>query len=250
MESWKTITGYENYMVSNNGRIKSINYANTGQEHILNLIVNKDGYIRVKLYNKNKSRNFFAHVLVGIEFLGYDPYNNDGLVIDHDDCDKTNNKKENLKIVTVRYNNSKERKSLSGYTGVHNKSGKWIASIVINGERIYLGSSNDPEKMSELYQSALSNISKYNGNPKDFRKFLGYTDHEDRKEYKGVFFNNDRKKWKVKLVLDGKRKDIGRYDSKSIAIKVSKAVINNITEYGGDLPQFRKFIYDKIGYKN
>lgn len=30
MEEWKSITGFSNYIISNNGKIKSINYNKTG----------------------------------------------------------------------------------------------------------------------------------------------------------------------------------------------------------------------------
>jgi len=36
-EIWKDIEGYENYMVSSLGRVKSLNYSNTRKERILKL---------------------------------------------------------------------------------------------------------------------------------------------------------------------------------------------------------------------
>lgn len=49
MEIWKNIVGYENkYQVSNLGRVKALNYRNTGQEKEISTKNNK-GYLEVAL---------------------------------------------------------------------------------------------------------------------------------------------------------------------------------------------------------
>ena len=53
-EEWKEITGYPNYMVSNMGRVKSLNYNHTGREKILKPSVDKRGYLQVVLYQYNR----------------------------------------------------------------------------------------------------------------------------------------------------------------------------------------------------
>lgn len=35
MEEWRSIEGYSNYLISNTGKIKSLNYNKTGQEKLL-----------------------------------------------------------------------------------------------------------------------------------------------------------------------------------------------------------------------
>ena len=56
-EIWKTIDGYPNYMVSNLGRVKSLNYNGTGREKILKPTKNKyNGYLQVCLYKKRKRK--------------------------------------------------------------------------------------------------------------------------------------------------------------------------------------------------
>lgn len=41
METWKTITGFENYQISNLGNVKSLNYNKTGEEKIMMLTIEK-----------------------------------------------------------------------------------------------------------------------------------------------------------------------------------------------------------------
>ena len=49
MEIWKDILGYEGkYQVSNTGKVRSMNYNNTGKIRELKLKLNKYGYYEVK----------------------------------------------------------------------------------------------------------------------------------------------------------------------------------------------------------
>ena len=66
-------------------------------------------------------------------------------VVDHIDKDKSNNRKSNLRICTIKENcrnRSKLKSNTSGTTGVtwHKRDKKWQSSIVVNYKTIYLGS--------------------------------------------------------------------------------------------------------------
>ena len=63
-EEWKFIEGFENYMVSNLGRVKSLNYRNTGREEILSLKVKPDGHIQAPLYKNGKCHRKYIHYLM------------------------------------------------------------------------------------------------------------------------------------------------------------------------------------------
>lgn len=92
MEEWKDIIGYEGYyQISSFGRVKNIR---TGS--ILSGDTNNLGYRRVILYTPIKKR-FFVHRLVALHFC--DGFKN-GLVVNHIDGDKSNNKSSNLEWVT------------------------------------------------------------------------------------------------------------------------------------------------------
>ena len=50
-EIWKTIKGFEDYEISSLGRVKSLKF---GKEKIMIKSVNRQGYLHVRLCNKNK----------------------------------------------------------------------------------------------------------------------------------------------------------------------------------------------------
>jgi hypothetical protein len=139
MEIWKDIFGYEGiYMASSLGRIKSLMF---GKEKILKPGINSTGYY-VAILSKNKKRKTFkVHQLIAMAFLNHVP-DKYKMVIDHVNSIPTDNRIENLRVVSNRFNLSKDRKNkTSKYTGVYKHSGseKWISQAVIGKKRIYLG---------------------------------------------------------------------------------------------------------------
>ena len=155
-EIYKDVIGYEGiYQVSNLGNVKSYK---TGL--IRNYYLEKNGYYSITLRKNGIGKTRKVHQLVAESFLNHKRCGFE-LVINHIDLDKTNNKVENLEIVTNRENsNRKHLKSTSKYIGVHwNKEDKkWKSTITINKELKYLGSFNDELEASEAYQKALLNI--------------------------------------------------------------------------------------------
>lgn len=100
-ENWKNIKDYPNYMVSNLGRVKSLNYRNTGEEKILKIYKNKRGYLQVGLYKKGKFKSYSVHRLVAEHFI---PNSDNKSCIDHINTNKTDNRVCNLKWVTHKEN--------------------------------------------------------------------------------------------------------------------------------------------------
>lgn len=136
-EIWKTIEGFEDYQVSNFGRVKSFK---CGKEKILKPQIDGRGYYIVTLF-KNYSNIKNIHKLVAIHFLNHKPCGFK-LVVNHKDFNRLNNNVDNLEIVTQRENaNQKHIKSSSQYTGVswHKIKNKWISRIRINGKLKHLG---------------------------------------------------------------------------------------------------------------
>ena len=70
METWKSIEGWDRYQVSNLGRIKSINYKNTGKEKVLSLRIEKSEYESILISNNGNKKRFRVHRLVSQAFLG------------------------------------------------------------------------------------------------------------------------------------------------------------------------------------
>lgn len=101
---WKPIKDYEElYMVSNTGLVKRIRFINGKynfkKERLLKLIINKDGYMFVRLCKNGKTKNMRIHKLVANAFLG-----ESNLQVDHIDGNKQNNNLNNLEYVTPKEN--------------------------------------------------------------------------------------------------------------------------------------------------
>ena len=101
-EEWRDIQGYEGkYMVSNLGRVKSLNYRNNGKEGILKGVANGNGYLEVILFKEGKGKHYRINRLVAQAFLP----NPDNLPeVNHKDENKQNNCVENLEYCSKLYN--------------------------------------------------------------------------------------------------------------------------------------------------
>lgn len=79
-----------------------------------------------------------------------------GIITDHINGDKLDNRKCNLRDCTNeenQMNRGAQANNTSGYKGVtwSNKAGKWYAQIQYHGKRKHLGSYNTPQEASEVY---------------------------------------------------------------------------------------------------
>ena len=89
MKEWRDIDGFPNYMVSNTGEIKSLNYNKTGIEKVLIPHKLSNGYLGINLYdNDKKSCYLLIHRLVAQAFL---PNPNGCRIINHKDENRSNN---------------------------------------------------------------------------------------------------------------------------------------------------------------
>lgn len=170
-EIWKDIPEYEGmYQVSNLGRVKSLPRTITYRdgrkglfkETILKQGISRKGYLKVYLSKKSKKYTVSVHKLVAMAFLGFIPTGTTkGLVVDHKNEIKTDNRVENLQLITNRENCSKCIKNASSkYTGVSwlKSSKKWRARIQIDGKDVHLGLFLTEEGASQAYQKALKSL--------------------------------------------------------------------------------------------
>jgi hypothetical protein len=134
-EQWKTIEGFEDYKISNYGKVKSYR---KGKEVILKGSISVKGY---KQFQVN-GRTYGGHVLVAMAFLGHKP-NKMNIVVDHIDNNRQNNDFSNLQLITQRSNSHRlQERYLSKFKGVCVAGKKWRSRIYINGKQKFLGSFN------------------------------------------------------------------------------------------------------------
>lgn len=111
MELWRPVVGFElSHIVSNYGRVARINHTINGctrytktrvlHEKILRPSIRK-GYLSILLSYNNIQKRFNIHRLVAQAFLAeWDSK----LQVNHKDCNKQNNRVDNLEMVTAKEN--------------------------------------------------------------------------------------------------------------------------------------------------
>jgi hypothetical protein len=167
-EIWKPVKNYNGYYeVSNLGRVKSIrrdvkmsnNRIYRVQERILKQYVDYYGYATVALSVDCKVKTKKIHKLVAESFLHHEPCGLE-IVVDHIDNDKSNNKLSNLQLITQRENSNKDVVNKSGIVGVRliEKTGKWKATITINGKIVHLGHFSDKESARIARENAFKKV--------------------------------------------------------------------------------------------
>jgi hypothetical protein len=157
-EEWRVIKGFEDYMISDQGVVKSLKF---GKERILKIYTDSRGYQAVGVSKDKKKCTERVHNLLAITFLDYTNDGSKKLIVDHIDNNLSNNSLDNLKIISWRESVSKHKKNkTSKYTGVswNKSSSKWSSYINNNKRTINLGNFNTEIEASEAYKKALIDI--------------------------------------------------------------------------------------------
>ena len=102
-EIWKEVPGYEGYMVSSEGRVKSLGIGggNNSKERLLKPGVTERGYHQVTLSKNGKRKNCRINRLVWEAFNGPIP---EGMEINHINEDKSDNSLTNLNLMNHQDN--------------------------------------------------------------------------------------------------------------------------------------------------
>lgn len=156
MEEWRTIKGYEDYKVSNLGRVMSLK---RGKQRILSPRISNN-YKNVTLCKNGDIKTKLVHRLVAEAFI---PNEDNKPVVDHIDTNTLNNCVDNLRWVTVKEN------CLNDLTRDHN-------SISKTGHKCYLknhteetkkkiSQSHKGRKLTEEHKKKLSEAHKGKGKP-------------------------------------------------------------------------------------
>jgi hypothetical protein len=170
-EIFKDIPEYEGkYQVSNLGNVKSLpREIDNGirkfisKERILKPSKDGGGYYHVIICKEGNKKSIKVHVLVAMAFLNHVPNGTQNIEVDHKNEIKTDNRVENLQILSGgehRRKTAKSRNTSSKYTGVYwNKSrNKWQSNIRIDGKLKFLGYFSEEHQAHLVYQKALNNL--------------------------------------------------------------------------------------------
>jgi hypothetical protein len=169
MEIWKDIPGYKTlYQVSNLGNVKTLEkvvlrnnkYPFVSKEKKLKQRISRTGYSLTTLIKDKKAITHSTHKLVCMAFLNHKPCGHK-LVVNHINRIRTDNRLENLELITQRQNCFfKTEKSTSKYVGVYlrNDNNKWSAQITTNGKQKTLGSFLNEIDAHYAYQNAILNL--------------------------------------------------------------------------------------------
>ena len=179
MEIWKDIVGYEGlYQVSNLGNVKSckriVFYGNnkkqTIHEKILKPDINKLGYKRVTLCKYGKTKRMSIHRLVATAFVE-NPDNKP--VVNHIDCNPSNNCVENLEWCTTQENNLyaiKLGRIKPQENGKKTTCKPVVATNITTGEMFYFESIREAQRQLNIFTSNINGVLKGKRN-----KTKGYT---------------------------------------------------------------------------
>lgn len=146
-EEWKKIENFNNYSISNKGRIRN---------DITLLLLKPSltcGYYKVRLSRDTKVTDFMIHKLV------YYTFNNvqntpQGYVIDHINGEKTDNRLENLRLITLSDN-----ANAALYFTKTNSSCKKVEQLSLKDEHIaYFDSCADAARKLHLDSSTISKV--------------------------------------------------------------------------------------------
>jgi hypothetical protein len=138
-EIWLTIPNYEDYQVSNLGRVKSLKF---NKEKILKGSINGSGYYIVGLCKNKKLYSKSIHKLVAIAFLNHTQCGHN-VVVNHKNENKLDNRLSNLELCTQRENiyHSIYKKFRENSCVYYSSKYKFFyCQVYHNKVRVYLGS--------------------------------------------------------------------------------------------------------------
>jgi len=168
-EIWKDVLGYEGfYKASNLGNIKSLDRKawngkvwHNLKGRIIKQTLSTNGYYCVFAHKNGVKKLYRVHQLVAMAFLNHTPNRFKGLIVDHINNVKTDNRVENLQLVTARENLSKDSKKKYGtLIGAYFDKSRntWRSDISINKKYKHLGTFKTELEAHLAYQKELKKL--------------------------------------------------------------------------------------------
>lgn len=154
VEEWRPVVGLEGrYEVSSSGRARSIK--KDGSVRVLKPSMSRDQYLGFIVIVNGRPVRKSVHRIMAEAFLSIPP----GMVVDHINGNKIDNRLCNLRIATTSqntWNAGKRKRNTSGYKGVtwSKSSNKWQAQMGFHGKKVFLGLFHTAEEASAAYCTA------------------------------------------------------------------------------------------------
>jgi len=244
-EQWKEIPGYEGfYKISTFGRIISLNreYWNgmmmvqlKGQLRKTKLSSGTRKYNQINLNKNGIKTTYRVSILMGKTFFPDYNFKENKMVIDHINNDSLNDRLDNLQLITIRLNVSKDRINRSSeHTGVfwHKITERWRAVISIRNKTIHLGTFVSESEAAESYQTALAALEAGEG-------VVRVKSSRYSSKHKGVSWDRFKNKWIAKIRIQGNQVCVGVVSSEDEAATLFQIASDNINKFDGDSIAFR-----------
>jgi hypothetical protein len=192
-----------------------------------------DGYARTKMKINGKSKNVSMSRFVLNCDVGEKRW------VDHINGIKYDNRRENLRFSTPKQNSQNKIKTKgkfsSNYYGVVKKKGKYIATIMINGKRLALGTYDNEEEAAQIYDRFVimrpeTAFCKLNF-PEKREEYLQLPPIEIKsrsghKKFKNIF--KECQKYRARFVEQGNRIDLGLFQTEEEgAFAIDEYVVKN-----------------------
>lgn len=158
---WKVLPSNPNYMVSDEGEIKSLRF-----KKILHPKLNHDGYLRIQIWKGNSCRFVSLHRLIAEAFL---PQAEGATVVNHKNGIKSDNRICNLEWVTQQENIRHAWET--GLSKTHkNKNGRRVLQFTRTGEFVReFPSTMEVERVLGIAHGGVTEAIKRNGTAGGFR---------------------------------------------------------------------------------
>lgn len=181
--NWKTVCDYPDYEISTDGQIKSLDriiIRNGNKSFIKGRLMKqqmgKFGYLLIGLRKNGVPRTERVNVLMGKTFLDKD-YISKGLVTNHKNGVKSDNRLENLEIVTWSENNLHARKTgLNQGSGIKHHCAK-LTDEDIETIRFLFSEGKTANELSEKYKVTGQHIRDIVKFKKRYNKYPTFQDY-------------------------------------------------------------------------
>ena len=164
MELWKSITGFEEYRISSEGRVWSAK-----SNRYLSPTTDSYGYLVVGLFDNGHQTKKKVHRLVAEHFL---PNFDDAKQVNHKDEDKTNNCAANLEMCTSNYNinyGSRNQKVSAKLSANPPRAKKAVAAFAADGNIVYRFESLHAAERAGFNRGAIYQVCTHTGRLKRYQ---------------------------------------------------------------------------------